>query len=91
MNRFIKGLSYAFNRNLGLKDRVIRTIIASMVLISWFYGVVNGVLGTSLGVLAIMILGTAVSARCGVTYWMKANTMSEKEKKRLDAKKISYE
>ena len=80
MNRFIKGLSYTFKRNIGIKNRVIRTVIAVAVLISWSFGEIGGVVGTVLGVLAIMILGTAAYARCGVTYWMNANTMSEKEK-----------
>lgn len=91
MKRFVRGLSYMFNRNIGIEDRVIRTVIAIAVLISWFFGLIAGVAGTILGVLAIMILGTAASARCGVTYWMNANTMREAEKKRLDDKNISYE
>ncbi|MBV6645237.1 MAG: DUF2892 domain-containing protein [Cyclobacteriaceae bacterium] len=91
MNRFVKGLSYTFDRNLGFEDRVIRVVLAVAVLVSWFFGVIDGVVGTVLGVLAIMILGTAASARCGVTYWMNANTMGKTEKKRLDDKNISYE
>ena len=91
MNRFTKGLSYTFKRNIGIKDRVIRTVIAVAVLISWSFGEIGGVVGTVLGVLAIMILGTAAYARCGVTYWMNANTMSETEKKNLDKQNIRYE
>ena len=91
MNRFLKGLSYTFNRNLGRTDRMIRLVLALAVLATWYGGIISGLLGTILGVLAIMILATAAVARCGVTYWMDANTMSENEKKRLDAKGIKYE
>ncbi len=91
MNRFLKGLSYGFSRNLGRNDRIIRTIIALAVLASWAFGAISGTIGIILGVLAIMILGTAASARCGVTYWMNACTISEKEKAQLDAKGIKYE
>lgn len=91
MRRFIKGLSYSFNRNIGIEDRVIRMVIALAVLASWFFGVISGVVGVVLGIIALMILGTAAVARCGVTYWMNANTMSKAEKKKLDDKNICYE
>lgn len=91
MNRFFKGLSYTFNRNLGKTDRIIRVVIALFVLSAWYFGVVSGILGTILGILALMILGTAAVSRCGVTYWMDANTMTESEKQNLDAKGINYE
>jgi len=91
MNRFLKGLSYGFSRNLGKKDRAIRMVIALVVLASWAFGAISGTVGIVLGVLAIMILGTAASARCGVTYWMNACTISEKEKTELDKKGITYE
>lgn len=91
MNKFIKGLSYTFKRNLGKTDRVIRTFAAIGVLITWYFGAVTGIIGTVIAVFAIMILGTAATARCGVTYWMDANTMSDQEKITLDAKGIPYE
>lgn len=91
MNRFIKGLSYTFNRNLGKMDRIIRAIIAVILISSWYSGFVSGILGIALVILALMILGTVATSRCGITYWLDANTMSQKEKKELDKKGISYE
>ena len=91
MNRFLKGLSYGFSRNLGKNDRIIRTVIALAVLASWDFRAISVTVGIILGVFAIMILGTAASARCGVTYWMNACTIPEKEKAQLDAKGIKYE
>ena len=91
MNRFIKGLSYTFKRNLGRTDRLIRTIAAVAALIAWYFGATSGIIGTVIAVFGFMILGTAATARCGVTYWMDANTMSDQEKKTLDAKGVQYE
>ena len=91
MNRFFKGLSYTFNRNLGTTDRIIRTLLAVGALVAWYFGTIPGVIGTIVAVFSVMILGTAATARCGVTYWMDANTMSTEEKKALDAKGIKYE
>lgn len=91
MNRFFKGLSYTFNRNIGKIDRFIRVVLAVAVIVSWYLGLVTGLVGTLLTIFAIMILGTAATARCGVTYWLNANTMSLKEKQTLDKKGILYE
>ena len=91
MNRFIKGLTYTFNRNLGRLDRILRTSIAFVVISTWYFGLIPGIIGSVIGILALMILGTAVISRCGVTYWLDANTMSQEEKKEFDLKGISYE
>lgn len=91
MNRFIKGLSYTFNRNLGKRDRIIRTIVAVLIIASWYNGLISGLIGAFLAILAIMILGTVASSRCGVTYWLEVNTMSQDEKTDLDKKGIAYE
>lgn len=91
MNRFFKGLSYTFNRNIGKTDRIIRLVLAVIAIASWYFGLVTGLIGTILGIFALMILGTAATARCGVTYWLDINTMSSKEKKILDRKGILYE
>ena len=91
MNRFLKGLSYTFKRNIGWKDKVIRTVIAIGILAAWGFGNITGVIGTALGIFALMLLGTVATSRCGVTYWLDANTMSDKEKQKLDEKQVGYE
>lgn len=91
MNRFFKGLSYTFNRNLGKTDRIIRTALALAGIGAWYLGTMPGIVGSIIVIFSIMILGTAAIARCGVTYWMDANTMSAKEKKELDIIGIKYE
>lgn len=91
MNRFTKGLSYAFNRNLGKTDRIIRFAVAIMVIVSWYFSFIVGALGTIIFILAIMLLGTAATAKCSIVYLLEANTMTEEEKLELDEKGINYE
>ena len=91
MNRFIKGFTYTFHRNLGKEDRVIRAFIATLMLAFWCFGLTTGLTGLILGILAFMLLGTVASARCGVTYWFDTNTMQEQEKQSLKTKGINYE
>ena len=91
MKRLVKGLSYSFHRNLGWKDRMIRTISALAALVAWTLGAITGVLGVMLGILALMVLGTAVISRCSITYMIQANTMSAGEKAELDTRGIKYE
>lgn len=91
MNRFIKGLTYGFSRNLGKKDRIIRAIISISIIASWYLGAISGVLGIVLGVLAIMILGTAASARCSINYMANISTVSKNEQEELSNKGIKFE
>lgn len=91
MKRVLKGLSYTFNRNLGWQDRLIRALIAIAILASWYFGYLTGAIGTILGILALMILGTAAAARCSITYMVNGNTMSQSEKAKLKSKGIKYE
>ena len=91
MNRFLKGLSYTFHRNIGIIDRIVRVIVALALIIAWYFNVIVGLIGTVLAILSIMLIGTAAIAKCGVTYWFDANTMTKVEKQNLDNKGIKYE
>ena len=91
MNRLIKGMTYSFHRNLGKRDRIIRALFALCGIASWYFGAIVGVIGIAAAVLGLMLLGTAVSSRCAITYIAKTNTISEDEKRQLDGKRINYE
>lgn len=91
MNRFIKGRSYTFHRNLGWQDRLIRFLIALTAIGSWYFGTIAGTIGLIAAIIGWMLLGTAVVSRCSVTYFINSNTMGVKEKARLNAKGIKYE
>lgn len=91
MKRLLKGLTYSFNRNLGNRDRIIRALFALGGIASWYFGALTGTIGIIIAVFGLMILGTAISSRCTITYLAKKNTMSGIEKAKLDSKEIKYE
>ena len=80
-----------FSRNLGKKDRIIRFVIGVLVLGSWYFGAVAGTIAILLGVAAIMLIGTAAAATCPLNTIANINTLSQEEKKELDAKGIPYQ
>lgn len=90
-DRFFKGLTYGFKRNIGLTDRVIRFVTVLCMFLLLGLGIISGTIAVILGILSLMVLVTAVSSRCGITYWMDSNTMTEKEKISLKNKGISFE
>lgn len=91
MNKLIKGLTCRFDRNLGKKDRIIRAVISIAVVASWSFGIISGVLGIVLGILAIMLLGTAATARCSINYISNISTVSKEEQTHLSNKGIKFE
>ncbi|MEO0734921.1 MAG: DUF2892 domain-containing protein [Bacteroidota bacterium] len=91
MKRFLRGLSYTFHRNLGRTDRILRAVAALVLAGLWFLGWVPGVIGIVLAVFGLMVLGTALSARCSINYWCDLNTMTAAEKAQLDQRGVQYE
>ncbi len=49
---------------MGAADRIIRTLIAVVIGVLFFKGVVAGVLGVILGILAIIFLATSAVGWC---------------------------
>jgi hypothetical protein len=92
MNRFITGITYSYNRNIGWQDRTIRTILGILAIIGaiYFYKI-NVPASILLGVVAIAQLGTVISARCILCYFAEKCTIDNKERKTLQAKSIPYE
>ena len=91
MNRFLKGMSYTFHRNLGWQDRLIRITIAAVGIGSWYFGALAGTIGLAAAIVGFMLTGTALISRCSITYFLKSNTMGAAERAKLDARGIKYE
>ncbi len=92
MNNLKRGISYSFNRNIGVMDRTIRTMVGIVAVVGAIYFASSNLLYTSLlGVLAIAQFGTVFSSRCILCYFTKQCTITENEKKILKAKGIKYE
>ena len=91
MKKFIEGLSYAYNRNIGWQDRTIRSVIGVICLIgAIYYASINLTYSLVFGILAIAQFGTVFSAKCIICYFAGVCTIDSKEKKKLDAKGIAY-
>ncbi len=92
MNRFSKGITYSYHRNIGWQDRTIRTIVGILAVIAAIYFYKTNMLASILlSVLAVAQFGTVLSARCIMCYFANQCTIDSKEKKALEAKTIPYE
>ena len=64
-------------KNMGNADRVIRVVVAFVLLSLWFAGEVSGIVGIILGVLAIVFLATALMSVCPLYLPFKISTRKE--------------
>ncbi len=51
-------------RNMGVADRLIRTVIALGIAVAYFSGAINGTLAIVLGVIALVFLLTSLIGFC---------------------------
>ena len=92
MDRFIRGITYSYNRNIGWQDRAIRTVVGLAATAGAIYFIPRQpVYAVLLGVLAVAQFGTVLSARCIICYFAGQCTIDQQEKKTLTAKGIPYE
>ena len=61
-------------KNMGAVDRVVRTVIALVIVALLFKGVISGVLGIVLGVLAVVFLATSAIGSCPLYVPLKIST-----------------
>ena len=59
---------------MGSADRIIRTLIAVVIGVLFFKGVISGVLGVVLGILAIIFLATSLVGWCPMYLPLKLST-----------------
>lgn len=92
MNHFIKGITYAYNRNIGWQDRTIRTTmgIAALLGAVYFFST-NFLASILLGIYAVLQFGTVISARCIICFFVGVCTIGKTEAQRLQAKGIPIE
>jgi hypothetical protein len=92
MSHFWKGITYAYNRNIGWQDRTIRTLVGIAATVGAFYFSSTHMTYTILlGVLAVAQFGTVLSARCIMCYFAGMCTIDSKERQSLQAKGIPVE
>ncbi|MEZ0396410.1 MAG: DUF2892 domain-containing protein [Anaerolineales bacterium] len=62
------------NKNMGTADRIIRLILAALFLVLYFSGLVTGVLGIVLLVLAVVFILTSAVSFCPLYLPFKIST-----------------
>jgi Protein of unknown function (DUF2892) len=68
--------------NMGLADRIIRVIIAAILGVLYFTGIITGDLGIVIFLLAIMFAATSLIAFCPMYVIFKLDTVRKKETNR---------
>lgn len=66
--------------NIGVTDRVIRFIVAGIILVLYFSGIVSGTLGIVLLVIAGALVITGIIGFCGLYTLLGFNTCSTDKK-----------
>jgi len=89
--KLLKGITYGFNRNIGIQDRIIRTLIGIIAMFGAIYfSSSNTTYSIGLGILAIAQFGTVLSSRCIMCYFLGACTIDNNEKKSLKNRGIKF-
>jgi hypothetical protein len=91
MNNIVRGLTYAFKRNIGWQDRTIRTILGLVAIAGIIYFFKSNLLLSLLFVvLAIAQIWTVLSAKCIICYFMGKCTIGNNEKAKLNKKGLDF-
>jgi hypothetical protein len=69
-------------KNMGMADRLIRTLIAIVIAVLYFTGKISGLLGIILGILAIVFLLTSAIGSCPLYLPLKFSTCKTKEEEK---------
>lgn len=91
MNRFRRGISYAFHRNIGWQDRWIRTLagLAALGIAIGFRDDPRAYL--PLALFAVAQFGTALFARCILCFFAGVCTIGKVERRRLKDEGVAME
>jgi len=67
-------------KNMGMIDRAIRTLFVVIVAVLYFAGSINGTAAVILGVLAVIMLLTSITAFCPLYVPLGISTMKKEGK-----------
>jgi hypothetical protein len=92
MNYLLKGITYSYNRNIGWLDRTVRSSVGAMAFVGSVYFMDSNLMAaTGLALLFIAQLVTVLTAKCILCFFMGVCTITQREKRSLDERGISYE
>lgn len=66
-------------KNVGVFDKIFRIVVAVIIGMLYYFGVISGTLGLVLMIVAIVLLLTALINFCGIYALFGINTCSKKE------------
>ena len=64
-------------KNVGTADRIIRAVVAFVLLGLLLAGEISGLVGTILGIVAVVSLGTSLISSCPLYMMFKISTLKE--------------
>ena len=67
-------------KNMGLTDRIIRIVVAILVLVLYFMEVINGTLALILGAFAVIMIATSFVSFCPLYLPFGINTTKKETK-----------
>jgi hypothetical protein len=67
-------------KNMGLTDRIIRIVVAILVLVLYFMEVINGTLALILGAFAVIMIATSFVSFCPLYMPFGINTTKKEPK-----------
>ena len=68
-------------KNIGNTDKLIRLLLALLVAVLYFTGVISGPLAIVLGILAIVLVATSMLSFCGLYTILGINTCKTRTEK----------
>lgn len=68
-------------RNIGNTDKLIRLLLALLVAVLYFFGVISGTLAIVLGILALVLVATSMVSFCGLYTILGINTCKTRTEK----------
>jgi len=72
-------------RNLGNADRIVRTIAGLVVAFFVLNGTITGTLGTTLAVVAVLLIGTSVISLCPLYALLGISTRGKEKESKVTA------
>lgn len=70
-------------KNIGNTDKLIRLMLALLVAVLYFTGMISGTLAVILGVIAVILVTTSMVRFCGLYTLLGISTCKTKPEKRI--------
>jgi hypothetical protein len=69
-------------KNMGTLDKIIRTLLAFVVILLYLFGLISGITAIILGIVAVIFLLTSFVSFCPLYVPLKISTLRKSDKER---------